>query len=126
MPKKKHKDIPGQRPLTGLPQALEQASAHSGRPNGMPSLSELKTEFARAGYPDTDAEYLYDCWLQSGFTISTGKPIKDWKAAMRLRMRNGWLPSLRKLVGQEDHAKEKEAAELARWRRIKNDLDSTR
>jgi hypothetical protein len=119
--RKKHKNIDGQRPLTGLPQAIEAANTHSARPKGMPSLAILKTEMARHGYPDSDAEYLYDCWLASGFTLkSNGKPIKDWKAAFRLRARNGWLPSQRKAEAQSDRAKEREAAELARLRRISN------
>jgi hypothetical protein len=116
---KKHKHIDGQRPLTGLPQAIEAADKNH-LPKGMPVLGVLRTELARMGFPAEDADAQYDFWLSRGFRTNKGQLIQDWKAALRMAIRHGYLPSQRKTAGDEDHAKEREARELARLRRIKD------
>ena len=118
--KKKHKDIPGQRPLTGLPQAIE-ASSKTKLPKGMPTLDVLKTELARRGFGDGDADYLYDAWLANGFKTGRGVAIKDWQASMRLWIRNGYLPSQKKAARVDESAADKQSLELARIRRLKRE-----
>jgi|SRR5215469_4748906 len=118
--KKIPRDIPGQRPLAGLPQAIE-ASTTTKLPKGMPTLSVLTTELARLGFPASDAEDQYDRWLANGFRTNRGQKLQDWKAALRMVIRNNWLPSQRKAAAQENHAQDKESAELARIRRLKRE-----
>jgi hypothetical protein len=106
----------GQLPLDGIPAHLEKNQ--QGRPPGMPSLAMIKAETARLGLPDGDAEYVFDRWLESGFKTRLGR-IKDWKASIRNLIRNGWLPSLRRV--NKFTERDREAEELARIRRAKED-----
>lgn len=116
MASKKQKKTDGQLPLPHVPAALE--INQGPRPKGMPSLSVIKQETAKLGLPDTDAEAMYDTWLANGFRTKTG-PIKDWKAALRNYVRHSWLPSLRRANKYEE--RDKEAEELARIRRAKDE-----
>jgi hypothetical protein len=89
MTRKEEKHL-GQRPLDGLTEFETKAED---RPRGMPPLSEIRAETARLGLPDSDAEYLYDTWLVSGFKTARGTKIHSWTAAVRLWARAGWFPS---------------------------------
>ena len=82
------------------------------RPKGMPTLAVLKTETARHGLPDSDAESLYDQWLVNGFRTKKGL-IRNWKAYLRNCIRYGWLPSLSKKSREKDR-RENMGAKLKR------------
>lgn len=62
----------------------------------MPPLSEIKSETAKLGLPDSDAEAIYDIWLMSGFKTVRGTKIVSWTAAIRVWHRNGYFPSQKK------------------------------
>lgn len=84
--------VGAQRPLSAVDAACEAEAILSGRPRGMPPLSAIKTELARMGFPQSDAYDVYDSWLSTGFRTKSG-PVKDWKAALSIRARRGWLLS---------------------------------
>jgi hypothetical protein len=86
----------GQKWLNGLDAELLAQATKNQRPRGMPSLGMIKTEMTRLGLPETDADYIHDIWLMNGYTMRTGKPIKDWKAAIRIWQSLGYLPSQKK------------------------------
>ena len=90
MPKKKNY---GQLPLPNVEAVVEAGATAAERPNGMPSVGMIKTETTKLGLPASDAEYLYDFWLANGFTLRSGKKVRDWKAAVRIWQRNGYFPS---------------------------------
>jgi hypothetical protein len=113
MSKKKKHD--GQLPLPHIPAALEEGQ----RPKGMPTLAMIKTATARYGLPDSDAEFLYDSWLMNGFKTARGQKIMNWQAAVRNWHRAGYFPSLRR--ANKFDTRDKEAEELARIRRAKED-----
>jgi hypothetical protein len=89
-PKKRDKK---QQALTPIISDVE--AQYQQRPLGMPTLPVLKTEIARMGLPDSDAEFLYDAWLANGFRTKTGK-IKSWRAAVRNWYRGRYFPSQKK------------------------------
>lgn len=120
--KKHNKDNPGQRPLAGFPQEME-AVDKTERPKGMPSLAVLRTEMARMGYPETDADHQFDYWLTTGFKTARGQLIQNWKAALRMVIRRGWLPSQIQASRNADTQRLKQEAELARIRRLKHGRD---
>jgi hypothetical protein len=105
----------GQLPLSGIQKSLRENQGP--RPPGMPSLAMIQTETTKLGLPDSDAEYIFDAWLTSGFRLKNGNKIRDWKAAVRNWYRNNWFPSLRRKSAWAE--RDKEAEELARIRRAK-------
>jgi Helix-turn-helix domain len=113
--KKKHD---GQLPLPTIPEALEKASGS--RPKGMPSLEMIKTETARRGLPDSDAEYVFNAWMANGFRGKAGQ-IKSWQHALNNYVNNGWLPSLRR--ANKFTARDREAEELVRVRQAKQEQE---
>jgi hypothetical protein len=84
------KPIIGQTLLNEVERSLDECN--EARPKGMPTLDMIRTELARFGFGLSDAEDVYDRWLINAYRTKTG-PIKDWKAALRVMMRHGWLPS---------------------------------
>ncbi len=59
------------------------------------------------GISESDAEGFFDS-MESGGWTRAGKPLKDWKAALRTWKRNGWLPSQKQQNGQGRYVKAKE------------------
>jgi hypothetical protein len=112
----------GQKPLPGIPADLEKNQ--TGRPKGMPSLEMIKTATARYGLPDSDAEYMYDSWLMSGFRTARGQKIQDWQAAVRNWVRSGYFPSLKR--ANKFNERDREAEELLRIRRAKQRAEEDR
>lgn len=94
MQKREQKHL-GQRQLDGTTEYDLQANGNE--PKGMPSLEQIKTETARLGLTDTDAEHIRDAWLANGFKTGRNK-IVDWRAVIRLWYRNGYFPSLKKIT----------------------------
>jgi hypothetical protein len=92
MPKKK---LIGQRPLLNEFDGDGTGETEK-RPRGMPPLSEIKSEIARLGLPESDSLHLNDTWLVSGFRTKAGQPIKNWRAAVRIWFREGYFPSQKK------------------------------
>lgn len=88
---KKEARLSGQQPLI----SQYDEAAPEDRPKGMPSLNQIKTETAKLGLPDSDAEHLYDVWLVSGFRNGRNQAIKSWTAAIRIWHRNRYFPSLK-------------------------------
>lgn len=113
---RKEKHHLGQRQLPGVTEYEEKAEA---RPRGMPPLSEIKSETAKLGLPDSDAEHLYDTWLVSGFKTARGTKVQSWTAAIRLWYRAGYFPSQKKSAARFQ-GKDHEAEQLAKLRRLKN------
>jgi hypothetical protein len=60
---------------------------------GMPSLEKVRAETKALLLPDSDGDHLYDYWLANGY-LTGGKPVKDWKAVVRMWYRKEWFPSL--------------------------------
>lgn len=81
------------------------------RPNGMPSFSMIKAELERMGLTEADARYVYDVWLMNGYTLRTGKRIRDWKAAIRIWASHNYFPSQKLAKPEKDlyHAKQEAA-----------------
>jgi hypothetical protein len=110
--------IAAQLPLPVIPAALE--SNQGARPKGMPSLEMIKTETARMGLQDSDAEFIFNAWMANGFRTKTGQ-IKSWQHALRNYASNGWLPSLRRV--NKFTARDREAEELTRVRQAKQEQE---
>ncbi len=106
----------GQTWMPGVQQAVERS--FEDRPKGMPTLAMIKTETAKLGLPDSDAEELYDVWLRDDFKRK-GVRIKSWHAALRIWYRNGFFPSQRK-AAKQPNLDEHQATQLAKFRRLKN------
>ena len=55
-------------------------------PTGLkiPTLEELKAYALKIDYPDFDAEKFLAYYEANGWTTAKGKPIKDWKAMVRV------------------------------------------
>lgn len=102
----------GQRPLPFINGHLEIEDIKNERPNGMPTFSQIKTELARLGLTEDDARYVFDIWLMNGYTLRTGKKIRDWKAALRIWQTHNYFPSQKKGAPPVDeyHAKQEAAA----------------
>lgn len=56
----------------------------------------IKTETAKLGLPDSDAEHIFDSWLVNGFRNGRNQAIKRWTAAIRMWHRQGYFPSQKK------------------------------
>lgn len=87
------------------------------RPLGMPGLPVIKTETAKLGLPDSDAETIYYSWLANGFKNGRGRKIVSWTATIRTWYLNRYFPS-QKLARPKTI--DSEAAQLAKIRRMKN------
>ena len=87
--------------LPHIQQAVEDADKEQGKPRGMPTLAQLRSECARQGLPDSDAEYLFDHWAMNGYKTGRGMTIKNYQAAVRVWRTNGWLPSQKKGVNKD-------------------------
>ncbi len=70
-------------------------------------LSEAVQYAKTKGISESDAEGFFDS-MESGGWTRAGKPLKDWKAALRTWKRNGWLPSQKQQNGQGRYVKAKE------------------
>jgi hypothetical protein len=95
MQNKKQKKHLGQRQLDGTTEYDLQTNGNE--PRGMPTLEMIKTETARFGLPDSDAEHIRDVWLANGYKTGRNKVV-DWRAVIRLWFRNGYFPSLKKIA----------------------------
>jgi len=60
--------------------------------NKKPSFDDTFGFCNKIGLTRTDAEYMQDKWLETGFK-NNGKPIKDWQAQIRNWKRMSYLPS---------------------------------
>jgi hypothetical protein len=60
--------------------------------NKKPSFDDTFDFCNKIGLTRTDAEYMHDKWLETGFK-NNGKPIKDWQAQIRNWKRMSYLPS---------------------------------
>ena len=60
--------------------------------NKKPSYDDTFDFCNKIGLTRTDAEYMQDKWLETGFK-NNGKPIKDWQAQIRNWKRMSYLPS---------------------------------
>ena len=60
--------------------------------NKKPSFDDTFDFCNKIGLTRTDAEYMQDKWLETGFK-NNGKPIKDWQAQIRNWKRMSYLPS---------------------------------
>jgi hypothetical protein len=114
--KKKPDDNPE---LPGAAEERELEEELQKRPKGMPPLSMIKTEMAKMGLPESDAEFMFDLWLSNGFKTKTGQ-IKDWRAAIRVWFRSNWLPSQKKEGYKRPDAQSKA---IERIRRAKHGKD---
>jgi hypothetical protein len=102
MPSKKERKHVGQKPLPGLNEFDEQPQ--DDRPKGMPTLDLIKTECARLGLLDSDAEYMFDRWLSNGYTSGRGRKVRDYKATIRVWYADKFFPSQkRKRVTRIEH-----------------------
>jgi hypothetical protein len=72
--------------------AVEEAIENTRRPLGMPPFKEIETELQRLGFGRSDAEFVFDYWLQNGFRTRVGR-IRDWRAAIRTLIRYKAFPS---------------------------------
>ncbi len=72
-------------------------------------LSEAVQYAKTKGISESDAEGFFDSMEAGGWTRA-GKPLKDWKAALRNWKRNQWLASQRPSNGQRQFVKAKEKA----------------
>jgi hypothetical protein len=88
MQDKKTDKLRGQLQLDGTDDDLQ-----TNRPKGMPPLAAIRTEIIRQGFPESDADYINDRWLASGFKDGCNRRYKDWRAAIRTWARNRYLPS---------------------------------
>lgn len=57
-----------------------------------PTQQEVEAYAVELGLTKNDGAFKFDGWLSNGFTAN-GKPVKDWKAAMRTWQRGGFFPS---------------------------------
>jgi hypothetical protein len=57
-----------------------------------PTLDEIKLVTAKAGLPDSDADYFFNHWQANGWTNS-GKPMKSWPHVIGSWKAAGHLPS---------------------------------
>jgi hypothetical protein len=106
-----------------MPQIQEGVEHNNGdRPKGMPTLATLKSETAKFGLPDSDAEAIYDSWLVNGFKTARGIKIKDWRAAIRTWHRNGWFPSLRTAAKSDPSWKPPSKETVLAWARTKKSI----
>jgi len=64
----------------------------SKKPVVRPSQEEVEAYAVELGLTKNDGAFKFDGWLSNGFTAN-GKPVKDWKAAMRTWQRGGFFPS---------------------------------
>lgn len=103
--------------MPDVQQAVERS--FEDRPRGMPTLAVIKTETAKLGLPDSDAEAIYDAWLTTGFKTGRGVKIANWHAALRNWFRNSWFPSQKKAAKRPSH-EDHQAAQLAKFKRLKN------
>ena len=89
---KKKKLNNGQLPLSEVQQAIEDSAHETGKPRGMPPISEVRNEVLLEGLTEADASQLYDYWLGNGF--KTGRhTVKSWRAVIRTWKCNGWFNS---------------------------------
>lgn len=56
------------------------------------SLEELKEYCKSIGLHESDGDFMFHKWEESGWKNS-GNPVKDWKAGIRKWKSQGWLPS---------------------------------
>ena len=61
-------------------------------PSKRPTLDEIKLVTAKAGLPDSDADYFFNHWQANGFT-NGGKPIKSWQHLIASWKAAGHCPS---------------------------------
>jgi hypothetical protein len=115
MQKKNH----GQMPLPGINGHLEKEEIKNELPNGMPPFREINTECARVGLTDDDARYVYDIWLMNGFTMRTGKRIRNWKAAIRIWQTHNYFPSQKKAPLPVDEYHARQEAAMRRFKEAK-------
>lgn len=52
-----------------------------------PTIEQIK-EYANEVFPQLDADRFYDHYNACGWVVGRNKPMKDWKAAVRLWKRN--------------------------------------
>jgi len=62
---------------------------------GMPPFDLIRTEVARMGLSQEDADSVIDHWLANGFRTGRHK-VQDWKAVLRIWKREQWFPSQKK------------------------------
>jgi hypothetical protein len=55
-------------------------------------VEEVKSYAQQIGVSDSDAEAFFDSQEAGGWTRN-GRPLRDWRAALRSWKANGWLPS---------------------------------
>ena len=52
-----------------------------------PTIEEIR-EYAKEVFPQLDCERFIDYYTMVGWTVGRNRPMKDWKAAVRLWKRN--------------------------------------
>jgi hypothetical protein len=92
----KHKKTNQDPEFPELRKELQDQVIATGRPREMPSLELIRSETARLGLPDTDAEYIYNCWLANGYKNGNGRKVKDFKATIRVWHANQYFLSQKK------------------------------
>jgi uncharacterized protein YdaU (DUF1376 family) len=70
----------------------KQESASPSIVSKKPTQEEVEAYAVELGLTKNDGAFKFDGWLSNGFTAN-GKPVKDWKAAMRTWQRGGFFPS---------------------------------
>jgi hypothetical protein len=88
----------GQQFFTEVERAIDADCEETKRPMGMPPLAAIKTEIKRLGLHDSDAEFVFDKWLSSGFKDGCNRRVKDWRASIRNWARCEFLPSQKKVT----------------------------
>lgn len=97
---------------TSITDQSQRRSTEKTQGHGLASFSDVKNkkkgtleevvEYARElGLPRSDGEFLFDYWESNGWKLKN-QPIADWRAALRTRKRNKWLPSLDGSIPPED------------------------
>lgn len=85
-------NLPSENEVKQKPTPSSSSSSTSSKFNTQPSF-DLALDFCnKIGLTRTDAEYMQDKWLETGFK-NNGKPIKDWQAQIRNWKRMSYLPS---------------------------------
>jgi hypothetical protein len=92
----KHENTNQDQEFPELRKELQDEVLATGRPPGMPALEQIQAETAKLGLPDSDAQYIYDCWLAYGYKNVKGRGIRDYKAAIRVWHRNQYFASQKK------------------------------
>ena len=98
----------------------DEISQKSARQDGafIPPTAEQAAAYCRERENGIDAAYFVDYYTANGWTQGKGRPLKDWKAAVRAWERNGVRrPPQRQEEVKEDYSFDLEAFERAhKWR----------